>query len=135
MCSREARGAHEGFTLVELSWSYSLILADLGTARVAQYKHSVQYARKPFSKDLFNTMITIDQFTTWSKGRYPEESGCAGDRRVDAKVPVDPITNSAERGRQYRQNQSTIQPLPERHDVISGSDKTALDGTKYSEWR
>jgi hypothetical protein len=46
------------------------------------------------------------------------------------------ITNSAETWRTIPADPNPIEPAtPGTYDVISGSDKTALDGTKYSEWR
>jgi general secretion pathway protein G len=124
-----------GFTLVELLVVMSLIMI-LGTLALPQYKHSVLYTREAVLKeDLFRLRDAIDQFYA-DKGRYPETLDALVTDGYVRKVPVDPITNSAETWRTIPAESDHNDPTAAgTYDVISGSEKTALDGTKYSEWR
>jgi general secretion pathway protein G len=125
----------KGFTLVELLVVMSLILI-LGTLALPQYKHSVQYTREAvLREDLFRLRDAIDQFYA-DKGRYPETLDALVTEGYVRKVPVDPITNSADTWRTLPVESDPNDPAtPGTYDVVSGSDRTALDGTKYSEWR
>ena len=135
MYSREAAWFSEGFTLIELLVVMSIIMI-LGTLALPQYKHSVLYTREAVLKeDLFRLRDAIDQFHA-DKGRYPETLDALVTEGYVRKVPVDPITNSAETWRTIPAESNPNDPTAAgTYDVISGSDKTALDGTKYSEWR
>jgi general secretion pathway protein G len=135
MYSRESAWFSEGFTLIELVVVMSLIMI-LGTLALPQYKHSVVYTREAVLKeDLFRLRDAIDQFYA-DKGRYPETLDALVTEGYVRKVPVDPITNSAETWRTIPAESNPSDPTAGgTYDVISGSDKTALDGTKYSEWR
>jgi general secretion pathway protein G len=124
-----------GFTLVELLVVMSLIVI-LGTLALPQYKHSVQYTREAvLREDLFRLRDAIDQFYA-DKGRYPDTLDALVTEGYVRRVPVDPITNSADSWRTI-----FAEPDPNQlasagiYDVVSGSDRTAIDGTKYSEWR
>jgi general secretion pathway protein G len=124
-----------GFTLVELLIVLTLITI-LATMGMTQYRSSVTYAREATLKeDLFRMRDAIDQFYA-DKNKYPstiEELVSDGYLR---KIPEDPFTKS----------NSTWVPVPAEpdpnnpsaeagvYDVKSGSDGTALDGTKYSDW-
>jgi len=134
-CSTLSASSSNGFTLVELLVVMSLIMI-LGTLALPQYKHSVQYAREAVLKeDLFRLRDAIDQFYA-DKGRYPETLDALVTEGYVRKVPVDPITNSADTWRTIPAEPNPTEPAtPGTYDVLSGSDKTALDGTKYSEWR
>jgi general secretion pathway protein G len=135
MYSRESAWFSEGFTLIELLVVMSLIMI-LGTLALPQYRHSVVYTREAVLKeDLFRLRDAIDQFYA-DKGRYPETLDALVTEGYVRKVPVDPITNSAETWRTIPAESNASDPTAGgTYDVISGSDKTALDGTKYSEWR
>ena len=134
-CSTLSASSPNGFTLVELLVVMSLIMI-LGTLALPQYKHSVLYTREAVLKeDLFRLRDAIDQFYA-DKGRYPETLEALVTEGYVRKVPVDPMTNSSETWRTIPAEPSPNEPLtPGTYDVLSGSDKTALDGMKYSEWR
>ena len=128
-------GNERGFTLIELLVVASIlvVLAGLG---LVQYKNGVTRSREAVLKtDLFNLRDAIDQYYA-DKGQYPgtlDELVSSGYLR---RVPDDPFT----------MNNSTWQVIPSEpdptnpaaapgvYDVKSGSDGTALDGTKYAEW-
>ena len=124
-----------GFTIIELMVVMTLIVT-LSTIAVVQYRHSVVYSKEAALKeDLFRMKEAIDQYYA-DKNQYPaalEDLVSAGYLR---SVPVDPVTNSA----------STWQTVPAEPDpnnplsiggvysVKSGSEATAMDGTRYSDW-
>lgn len=125
-----------GFTLVELLVVMSLIMI-LGTLALPQYKHSVVYAREAVLKeDLFRMRDAINQFYA-DKGHYPESLDALVTEGYVRKIPVDPMTNGADTWRAIAAESDPGNPTAAlgTYDVISGSDRTALDGTKYSEWR
>jgi len=113
----------------------SLIIT-LSTIAVVQYRHSVVYSKEAALKeDLFRMKEAIDQYYA-DKNQYPstlDDLVSAGYLRA---VPVDPITNSAT-------TWQTIPPEPDPNNplliggvysVKSGSDGSAMDGTKYNDW-
>jgi general secretion pathway protein G len=124
-----------GFTIIELMVVMALIVT-LSTIAVVQYRHSVVYSKEAALKeDLFRMKEAIDQYYA-DKNQYPatlEDLVSAGYLR---QVPVDPITNSA----------STWQTVPAEPDpnnpisiggvysVKSGSEATAMNGTRYNDW-
>lgn len=125
----------DGFTLIELLVVMSLILI-LGTLALPQYKHSVLYTREAvLREDLFRLRDAIDQYYA-DKGRYPETLDALVADGYIRKVPVDPITQSEYTWQTIPAEPDASDPTARgTYDVRSGSDRTALDGTKYSEWR
>ena len=124
-----------GFTLIELLVvaSILIILASLG---MAQYKNSVTRAREATLKeDLFRMRDGIDQYYA-DKGMYPaalEDLVSGGYMR---KVPDDPFTMSSSSWQTVASEPDANNPTaaPGVYDVKSGSDGTALDGSKYADW-
>ena len=124
-----------GFTLIELLVVASIlvVLAGLG---LVQYKNGVVRSREGVLKtDLFNLRDGIDQYYA-DKGQYPgtlDELVSAGYLR---KVPDDPFTMSNTTWQVIPSEPDPTNPTaaPGVYDVKSGSDATALDGTKYSDW-
>jgi general secretion pathway protein G len=129
------RAADAGWTLVELLVVVSLIMI-LATIGLAQYRNSVTAAREAVLKeDLFRMRDAIDQYYA-DKGEYPASLDALVSEGYLREIPVDPFTRS-------RDTWQTIlaEPDPNNptaaigiYDVKSGSDQTALNGTKYSEW-
>ena len=124
-----------GFTLIELLVVASIlvVLAGLG---LVQYKNGVTRAREGVLKtDLFNLRDAIDQYYA-DKGQYPgtlDELVSSGYLR---RVPDDPFTMSNSTWQVIPSEPDPTNPTaaPGVYDVKSGSDATALDGTKYSDW-
>ena len=135
MIQRTRDRAQEGFTLIELLVvaSILIVLAGLG---LVQYKNGVTRAREGVLKtDLFNLRDGIDQYYA-DKGQYPgtlDELVSSGYLR---KVPDDPFTMSNTTWQVTPSEPDPTNPTaaPGVYDVKSGSDGTALDGTKYSDW-
>ena len=124
-----------GFTLIELMVVASILMVLAGLGMV-QYKNGVTRSREAVLKtDLFNMRDGIDQYYA-DKGQYPgtlDELVSAGYLR---RIPDDPFTssNSTWQTTQSEPDPSNPTAAPGVYDVKSGSDATALDGTKYRDW-
>ena len=124
-----------GFTIIELMVVMSLIVI-LTTMGLTQYKNSVIYARESTLKeDLFRMRDGIDQYFA-DKGQYPSTLDALVSDGYLRKVPDDPFTKSNSTWQTVPAEPDPNNPTAEAgvYDVKSGSDATALDGTKYSEW-
>lgn len=128
-----------GFTLIELIVVVAII-GILATVAIPAMRTAPQRARESaLREDLYALRSCLDQFHA-DRSRFPtslDELVALGYLRT---VPVDPITNSKDSWvltfeeateqqdeRQQQAGQGVI-------DVHSGSDKVALDGTKYADW-
>jgi general secretion pathway protein G len=131
----ERIGGERGFTLLELMVVATLLVV-LATIGLVQYKSGVTRAREGVLKtDLFNMRDAIDQYYA-DKGMYPgtlDELVSGGYLR---KVPDDPFTMSSSTWQTVQSEPDASNPTaaPGVYDVKSGSDDTALDGSKYSDW-
>jgi general secretion pathway protein G len=124
-----------GWTLIELLVVVSLIFI-LATMGMAQYKTSVVHAREATLKeDLFRMRDAIDQYYA-DKGKYPETLDALVSDGYLRKIPDDPFTKSADTWQSVPAEADPSNPTvePGVYDVKSGSDATALDGTKYADW-
>jgi general secretion pathway protein G len=124
-----------GFTLIELIVVISLIMI-LSAIAFATYRNSVQRGQEAVLKeDLFRLRDAIDQFYA-DKNKYPsglEELVSAGYLR---RVPADPTTHSETTWQTVPAEPDPNNPAAELgiYDVKSGSEGTALDGSKYADW-
>ena len=124
-----------GFTLIELLvvLSIMVILASIG---LAQYRNSVVRANEAVLKeDLFRMRDAIDQYYA-DKGQYPSNIDALASDGYLRKIPEDPFTKSASSWLAVPAEPNPNNPTAEAgvFDVKSGSDGTALDGTKYADW-
>jgi general secretion pathway protein G len=125
-----------GFTLIELMVVMTLIVT-LSTIAVVQYRHSVVYSKEAVLKeDLFRMHEAIDQYYA-DKNQYPatlDDLVSAGYLRT---IPADPITNSVSTWETVPAEPDPNNPLSVGgiYSVRSGSDATAMDGTKYADWK
>jgi general secretion pathway protein G len=131
---RGLRGA-TGFTLIELLVVISMIsiLAAMG---VVQYRNSVQRTKEAIlKKDLFEMRDVIDQYYA-DKGKYPSSLDTLVSDGYLRKIPVDPITNSADTWETVPAEADPANPSAEPgiYNVKSGAPGTSLDGTAYSEF-
>ena len=125
-------GSAPGFTLIELL----IVIAIIGIlATIAQpsYNRAVTSAKEATLKEnLFILRDRIDQFYA-DNGKYPAALNDLVDKPYLRRIPKDPITGSAETW--------SLVPFTDEQgqqngifDVKSGSDRVALDGTRYSDW-
>jgi general secretion pathway protein G len=124
-----------GFTMIELLVVVSLIVI-LATMGLTQYRASVIHAREATLKeDLFRMRDAIDQYYA-DKGKYPATLDALVSDGYVRKLPEDPFTHSSTSWQAVPAEPDPNNPAAEPgvFDVKSGSDETALDGTRYSEW-
>jgi general secretion pathway protein G len=133
-----ARGAitsPRGFTMIELLIVLSLLMI-LATMGMTQYRSSQTYAKEAVLKtDLFRMREAIDQYYA-DKGQYPATLDALVSDGYMRKMPEDPFTKSSSSWQAVPAEPDPNNPAAEPgvYDVKSGSDASALDGTKYSEW-
>ena len=133
--SPRARDLERGFTMIELLVVMTLIVI-LATMGMTQYKTSQVYAREAVLKeDLFRLRDAIDQYYA-DKGQYPSTIDALVSDGYLRKVPEDPFTKSSSSWQSVPAEPDPSNPTaePGEYDIKSGSDQTALDGTKYSDW-
>ena len=124
-----------GFTMIELMVVMFLIsvLAAMG---MAQYRNSVIYSRESVLKeDLFRMRDAIDQYYA-DKGQYPSTLDALVSDGYVRKIPEDPFTHNSTSWQTVPAEPDPNNPTAEAgvYDVKSGSDATAIDGSKYAEW-
>jgi general secretion pathway protein G len=127
--------ADHGFTLMELLVVMSLIVL-LTSIGLMAYQTSVQRGREAVLKeDLYRMRDAIDQHFV-DKGKYPVDlSELVGAGYLRA-VPADPMTGSAETWQLVPAEPDPSNPSADIgiYNVMSGSDKLAIDGSKYADW-
>ena len=113
----------------------SLIMI-LSTMGMTQYRSSVVHAREAtLNEDLFRMRDAIDQYYA-DKGQCPRSLDALVTDGYMRKVPDDPFTKSNGTWQAVPAEPDPNNPTAEPgvYDIKSGSDATALDGTKYAEW-
>ena len=129
------RRSESGFTLIELLIVVTLvvILASMG---MVQYQNSVQRSREAVLKeDLFRMRDAIDRSYA-DKNSYPAGLQDLVSSGYIREIPEDPMTRSRDtwQATPAEPDPNNVSGQPGIYDVKSGSELTALDGTKYSEW-
>jgi general secretion pathway protein G len=124
-----------GFTMIELLVVMTLIVI-LASMGLTQYRSSVTFAKEATLKeDLFRMRDAIDQYYA-DKGQYPSTLDALVSDGYLRKVPDDPFTKSNSTWQTTPAEPDPNNPTAEAgiYDVKSGSDASALDGTKYADW-
>jgi general secretion pathway protein G len=132
--ARRAR-LESGFTLIEIVVVAALIVI-LATMGLSQYKSSVVFAKEAVLKqDLFGMRDAIDQYYA-DKSQYPATIDALVSDGYMRRIPEDPFTKSNSTWQTVPAEPDANNPTAEAgiYDVKSGSDATALDGTKYADW-
>jgi general secretion pathway protein G len=134
---RSARGTGPaaGFTMIELLIVISIIVV-LASMGMTQYRNSVVRAREAVLKeDLFRMRDAIDQYYA-DRNKYPSSLDDLVSDGYMREVPIDPMTQSKDTWQpvnaEANVNDATAEPGI--YDVKSGSDQSALDGTRYADW-
>ena len=121
-----------GFTLIEILIVVAII-GILATIAQPSYNRALTAAREATLKEnLFILRDRLDQFYA-DNGKYPGSLNDLVDKPYLRRIPRDPMTGSAETwvlvpATDEQGQQSGI------FDIKSGSDKIALDGSRYNEW-
>jgi general secretion pathway protein G len=123
-----------GFTMIELLIVLSLIVI-LASMGMSQYHQSVVYSKEAvLREDLFRMRDAIDQYFA-DKGQYPAALDSLVSDHYLRAIPVDPFTKSNSTWQTVPAEPDPAAPAAEPgvFNVKSGSDATALDGTRYSD--
>lgn len=134
MTARSAR-VQSGFTLIELLVVMSLIII-LSAMALVQYRNGVVRAREATLRhDLFGMRDAIDQYYA-DKNQYPSTLDALVSDGYLRAIPKDPFTESNSSWQTVPAEPDPNNPIAELgvYDVKSGSDATALDGTRYADW-
>jgi general secretion pathway protein G len=135
-CARPpATSDPSGFTMIELLVVLTIIII-LATVGMTQYRASVIHSREAVLKeDLFRMRDAIDQYYA-DKNQYPSSLEALVSEGYIRALPVDPFTKSADSWQTEAAEPDPRNPTAEPgvYNVKSGSDATALDGTKYADW-
>ena len=133
--ARRAAASQSGFTLLELIIVLTLIVILAGMG-LAQYRNSQIHAREAVLKeDLFRMRDAIDQYYA-DKNQWPSTLDALVSEGYLRKLPEDPFTKSSTSWQSVPAEPDPNNPTAEPgvYDIKSGSDGTALDGSKYSDW-
>lgn len=127
--------ASDGWTLIELLVVVSLVMI-LASLALTQYRQSITHAKEAALKsNLFFIRDAIDQYYA-DKAKYPESLQALVSESYLRAIPKDPFTGSADTWQTV-----LADPQPGQlssatgiYDVKSGSDGTAMDGSRYADW-
>jgi general secretion pathway protein G len=129
------RGRRRGFTIIEILIVMAII-SILVSMAVPIYQKSVTRAKESVLRNnLFTLRTQIDEFT-YDKQKAPQDLRDLVSAGYLRDIPVDPMTGNNQTWRVIMEDALTSvnQTEPGIFDVRSGSDKTSLEGTPYSEW-
>lgn len=129
-----------GFTLIELLVVMAII-ATLLTIAVPRYFTHVERAKEATLRESLNVMReSIDKYHA-DTGKFPDGLEELVTKRYLRKVPLDPITESAETwvavpppSREQPGVPAPREAASGVYDVKSGASGTGLDGTPYADW-
>jgi general secretion pathway protein G len=127
--------ALRGFTLIELMVVMAIISVLLAIALPVYQKSIIRAKESVLRNNLFTLRTMIDEYTI-DKQKAPESLQDLVSEGYLRQIPQDPITNSSDSWRVIMEDTPVggSTSSPGVFDVRSGSDKTALDGTSYSDW-
>jgi len=127
--------ANRGFTLIELMVVMAIISILLAIALPVYQKSIIRSKESVLRNNLFTLRTMLDEYTI-DKQKAPESLQELVTEGYLRQVPQDPITNSDQTWRVIMEETPVggSTSAPGVFDVKSGSDKTALDGTLYSDW-
>lgn len=128
-------GKRAGFTIMELMVSMAIVLVVISVA-VPLYQKAVIRARESvLRQNLFSLRTVIDEYT-YDKQKAPQQLDDLVKEGYLRQIPLDPIVGNNRSWKIIMEDagSSASQTEPGIFDVRSGSEKTSLEGTAYSEW-
>lgn len=134
-CYFSRRQPARGFTLIEVLVVVTLVVV-LASMGMSQYRNSVTRTEEAVLKtNLFRMRDAIDQYYA-DKNQYPSDLAALASEGYMREVPTDPMTKSKDSWQTTQSEPDANNPAsqPGINDVKSGSDRTALDGTRYADW-
>ena len=124
-----------GFTMIEVMVVMALVVI-LASVGMTQYRNSVTRAEEAVLKEnLFRMNDAIDQYYA-DNNKWPADLAELASEGYIREVPNDPMTKS-------KDTWTTVQAEPDANNpasqvgiyqVRSGSDRIALDGSRYADW-
>jgi general secretion pathway protein G len=132
---RQLARSTRGFTLIEVLIVVTLIIV-LASVGMATYQNSVRRAREAvLREDLFRMRDAIDQYYA-DKNKYPQSLQDLVSSGYLREIPKDPITDSADTWTTVPAEIEAANPTgePGVYDFKSGSEATAMDGSRYADW-
>ena len=124
-----------GFTIIELLIVMTLIII-LASVGMTQYRNSITRAEEAVLKEnLFRMRDAMDQYYA-DKNKWPADLAELVSAGYIREIPEDSMTKSKDTWQT-----ETAEPDPNNpastggvSNVHSGSERIALDGTRYAEW-
>ena len=129
------RRAIRGFTLIELMVVMAIISVLLAIALPIYQKSIIRAKESVLRNNLFTLRTMIDEYTI-DKQKAPESLQDLVSEGYLRQIPQDPMTGSDQTWHIIMEDASVggNNSPPGIFDVKSGSDKTSLEGTQYSDW-
>ena len=124
-----------GFTLIEVLVVLTLIVV-LASMGMTQYRNSVTRAEEAVLKEnLFRMNDAIDQYYA-DKNKWPSDLAELSSAGYIREIPIDPMTKSKDTWTTTQAEPDPNNPASQVgiYSVKSGSERTALDGTRYADW-
>jgi general secretion pathway protein G len=132
---RRAGRGRNGFTLIELMIVMAVIVILIAVAIPSYTKSIIRAKETVLHNNLFAIRSAIDEYS-YDKQKAPQTVQDLVSEGYLRDVPKDPITGSSDTWKFIMEtsSQSVDSSQPGLFDVQSGSQKTSLEGTPYSEW-
>ena len=124
-----------GFTMIELLIVMTIIIV-LAALSMVGYRNSVRRSEEAVLKEnLFRMRDAMDQYYA-DKAKWPSDLSELVSEGYIREIPEDPITHSKDTWRTEQAEPDANNPASSIgiDNVFSGSEETALDGSKYAEW-
>jgi general secretion pathway protein G len=121
--------------MIEMLVVMTLVII-LASISMVQYRNTVTRAEEAALKEnLFRLRDAMDQFYA-DKNKWPTDLAELVSEGYIREVPTDPITKSKDTWQTEQAEADGNNPASAGgiDDVRSGSDRVALDGTRYAEW-
>ena len=135
MRGKSSTSKEAGFTLIELTVVLSIMVI-LAAVALTQYRNSVVFSKEAvLHQDLFRMRDAIDQYYA-DKGQWPATIDALVSDNYLRRLPEDPFTRSTTSWQTVAAEADPNNPTAQAgiSDIKSGSDMTALDGTRYADW-
>ena len=133
--ARKAKWWQRGFTLIEMMVVMAIISILLTIALPIYQKSLIRAKESVLRNNLFTIRSMIDEYTI-GKQKAPGSLQELVSEGYLRQVPQDPMTNSDSTWRIVMEETPVGggTSSPGIFDVKSGSEKTSLEGTPFSEW-
>ncbi|MFL6451774.1 MAG: type II secretion system protein [Bryobacteraceae bacterium] len=133
--AQSAKGWQRGFTLIELMVVMAIISIIISIALPIYQKSLIRAKESVLRNNLFTIRSMIDEYTI-DKQKAPESLQELVSEGYLRQVPQDPMTGSDSTWHVIMEETPVggSNSPPGIFDVKSGSEKTSLEGTPYSEW-